>query len=172
MPDFRKSCLGRRLASPVIVNLCNLDGHHLVAHIAAEFGGALAVGVLDARNGAVVASAANDEDWRHRLDEAARGRGFVFAGTRIAAVAALINKISTRTGVSQTGFKQIILASAAAVITFQKCPWQEDLVLFTVLRESNQLEIALVRLRVLLEDLARDIAVVCAPRRAEVRYVN
>lgn len=154
------------------VTYSNLDGHHLVSHVAAEVREALAVGTLHAKTGEVVDSFANDSSWRKRLAQSAAEKSFVFAGTRVAAVAALINKVSARDGKPQYGFKHVTLTSAGTVITFQSCPWQEDLVLFTVLPETTQLEQSLVRLRTVISGLLRDIEVVCAPRPALARYVN
>jgi len=84
----------------------------------------------------------------------------------LAAVASLINHLSegSNAGVQ---LEQVSLAADDSRIVFQRCPWNEREVLFVVLPDDGGAETNFALLRLVLESVRRDVAIVRAPRVEE-----
>ncbi len=110
------------------------------------------------------------DPWTALLLRAAAGTGSVFPGLRLGAIAALLNKISE--GKDNTSrLDDVSLAAEDSRIVFQRCPWDEREVLFVVLPENGGAETNFALLRLVLESVRRDVAIVRAPR-VEERCLN
>ncbi|MEI9947419.1 MAG: hypothetical protein WDO74_00130 [Pseudomonadota bacterium] len=143
-----------------------LDADALLARIANVLGDCLAVGSLNRYTGALSASLACTEPWAVLLSRAAAGAGSVFPGARLATVAALLNKISDSKG-SATPLDHVSLVVDGSRVVFQRCPWDEREVLFVVLPDNGGTEMNFALLRLVLESVRRDVAIVRAPRVEE-----
>lgn len=142
-----------------------LDTDALLERIANVLGDCLAVGSLNRKTGALSASLPRAELWAAALSRAAAGTGAVFPGVRLAAVAAVLNNIDGKDRGAQ--FKHVSLEAEGARIVFQRCPWDERDVLFVVLPENGGAETNFALLRLVLESVRRDVAIVRAPRVEE-----
>jgi len=84
----------------------------------------------------------------------------------LGAVAAVLNNVSdSKDRASQ--LQHVSLATEGARIVFQRCPWDERDVLFVVLPEDGGAETNFALLRLVLESVRRDVAIVRAPRVEE-----
>ena len=143
-----------------------LDTDALLERIANVLGDCLAVGSLNRKTGALSASLPRAELWAAALSRAVAGTGAVFPGVRLAAVAALMNKLAEgKDGAAQ--LQHVSLAAEGSRIVFQSCPWNEREVLFVVLPEDGGAETNFALLRLVLESVRRDVAIVRAPRVEE-----
>lgn len=120
---------------------------------------------MNRKTGALSASLPHAELWAAALSRAAAGTGAVFPGVRLAAVAAVLNNVDGKDRAAQ--FKHVSLAAEGARIVFQRCPWDERDVLFVVLPENGGAETNFALLRLVLESVRRDVAIVRAPRVEE-----
>jgi len=142
------------------------DTDSLLRRIATVLGDCLALGSLNRKTGALTASHPCTELWATRFAHAVTGEGSVFPGVRLAAVASLINHLSegSNAGVQ---LEQVSLAADDSRIVFQRCPWNEREVLFVVLPDDGGAETNFALLRLVLESVRRDVAIVRAPRVEE-----
>jgi len=148
------------------VEALELDVDVLLERIANVLGDCLAVGTLNRKSGALRASRARAEPWATALSRAAGGTGAVFPGVRLAAVAAVLNNIADGKD-RAVQLEHVSLAAEGARILFQRCPWEERDVLFVVLPENGGAETNFALLRLVLESVRRDVAIVRAPRVEE-----
>jgi hypothetical protein len=148
------------------VEALELDVDVLLERIAKVLGDCLAVGTLNRKTGALGASLAPAELWATALARAAAGTGAVFPGVRLASVAAVLNNISNAKERS-VQLEHVSLAAEGARIVFQRCPWDDRDVLFVVLPENGGAETNFALLRLVLESVRRDVAIVRAPRVEE-----
>ena len=150
-----------------LVNALELDPHALLERIAKVLGDCLAVGSLNRRTGALGAYLPRSAQWSEQLARAATGAGAVFPGVRLGAIAALLSEISAGAR-STTQFENVsLVAEEGSSIVFQRCPWDEREVLFVVLPDDGRGETNLALLRLVLESVRRDVAIVRAPRVEE-----
>ena len=82
------------------------------------------------------------------------------------AVAGLLHKIS-EDAASAAQFAQASFVVDDSRIVFQRCPWNERELLFVVLPENDLAEMTFSLLRLVLESVRRDVAIVRAPRVEE-----
>ena len=143
-----------------------LDADALLQRIAHVLGDCLAVGLLNRRTGRLSASLACTEMWAELLTRASAGEGSVFPGVRLATVATLLNQISERNDAGPP-LEQVSLAAQGSRIVFQRCPWDEREVLFIALPDNGGTETNFALLRLVLESVRRDVAIVRAPRVEE-----
>lgn len=148
------------------MNAPELDADALLERIANVLGDCLAVGSLNRKTGALSASLPRAELWAAALARAAAGTGAVFPGVRLAAVAAVLNKIAEGND-GATQLQHVSLATEGSRIVFQRCPWDERDVLFVVLPEDGGAETNFALFRRVLESVRRDVAIVRAPRVEE-----
>jgi len=150
----------------LLVEALELDTDSLLERIANVVGDCLAVGSLNRKTGALSASLPRVDLWAAALSRAAAGTGAVFPGVRLGAVAAVLNNVSdSKDRASQ--LQHVSLATEGARIVFQRCPWDERDVLFVVLPEDGGAETNFALLRLVLESVRRDVAIVRAPRVEE-----
>ncbi|HYQ27064.1 MAG TPA: hypothetical protein VER04_07590 [Polyangiaceae bacterium] len=144
-----------------------LDPHSLMERITNVLGDCLAVGSLNRRTGALGAYLPRSTPWKEQLARAAVGANAVFPGVRLGAIAALLSEISAgRRNTAQ--FENVsITAEEGSTVVFQRCPWDEHEVLFVVLPDDGGGATNLAVLRVVLESVRRDVAIVRAPRVEE-----
>ena len=142
------------------------DVDALLERIANVIGDCLAVGSLHRKTGALRASLPRAEPWAAALSRAAAGTGAVFPGVRLATVATVLNNISDPKDAS-VQLEQVSIAAEGARIVFQRCPWDERDVLFVVLPEDGGTDTNFALLRLVLESVRRDVAIVRAPRVEE-----
>jgi hypothetical protein len=143
-----------------------LDADALLERIANVLGDCLAVGTINRKTGALSASLPRAELWAAALSRAAVGKGAVFPGVRLGAVAAVLSKLADGNG-SAAQLEHVSIAAEDARIIFQPCPWHERDVLFVVLPEDGGAETNFALLRLVLESVRRDVAIVRAPRVEE-----
>lgn len=143
-----------------------LDSDALLERIANVLGTCLAVGSLNRKTGALNASLPRAELWAAALARAGSGTGAVFPGVRLAAVAAVLNNI-TDTKDRAAKLEHVSLPAEGARIVFQRCPWDERDALFVVLPADGGEETNFALLRLVLESVRRDVAIVRAPRVEE-----
>jgi len=156
--------LASRLQSVVLVKTPELDAAALLQRIANVLGDCLAVGALNRKTGALSASWARTDSWAEVLSRASGGKGTLIPGVRLAAVAALLNKISEG---KDTRLDDVSLVAEGSRIVFQRCPWDERVVLFVVLPDNSGMETNYALFRLVLESVRRDVAIVRAPRVEE-----
>src|SRR4051812_39643434 len=144
----------------------DLDADALLLRIANVLGDCLALGSLNRKTGALSASVPRAEPWAAALAQAAAGAGSVFPGVRLAAVAAVLNTLADGKG-SAAQLQHVSLAAEGSRIVFQRCPWDERDVLFVVLPDNSGVETNFALLRLVLESVRRDVAIVRAPRVEE-----
>jgi len=150
----------------LLVKAPELDSDALLERIANVLGDCLAIGSLNRKTGALSASLPRAELWAAALSRAAAGTGAVFPGVRLAAVASVLNNIAA--GQDRAAqLQHVSLAAEGARIVFQRCPWDERDVLFVVLPENGGAETNFALLRLVLESVRRDVAIVRAPRVEE-----
>jgi hypothetical protein len=145
-----------------------LDTGALLERIASVLGDCLAVGSMNRKTGALSAALPRAELWAAALARAAAGTGSLFPGVRLAAVAAVLNNVSSG---KDSALQHVSLAAEGSRIVFQYCPWDEREVLFVVLPENGGAETNFALLRLVLESVRRDVAIVRAPR-VEERCLN
>jgi len=148
------------------VKVPEFDADALLDRIANVLGDCLAVGSMNRKTGALSASLSRAELWAAALSRAAEGTGAVFPGVRLAAVAAVLSRIADGNG-SAAQLEHVSIAAEDARIIFQRCPWDERDVLFVVLPENGGAETNFALLRLVLESVRRDVAIVRAPRVEE-----
>jgi hypothetical protein len=148
------------------VEALEFDTDALLERIANVLGDCLAVGSLNRKTGALSASLPRAEMWATALSQAAAGTGSVFPGVRLAAVATVLNNVSDSKE-RAAKFQDVSLTAEGARIVFQRCPWDERDVLFVVLPENGGAETNFALLRLVLESVRRDVAIVRAPRVEE-----
>jgi hypothetical protein len=148
------------------VKVPEFDADALLERIANVLGDCLAVGSMNRKTGALTASLSRAELWAAALSRAAAGTGAVFPGVRLAAVAAVLSKIADGK-ISAAQLEHVSLAAEDSRIIFQRCPWDERDVLFVVLPENGGAETNFALLRLVLESVRRDVAIVRAPRVEE-----
>ncbi|MEI9950125.1 MAG: hypothetical protein WDO74_14415 [Pseudomonadota bacterium] len=145
------------------MNAPALDADALLNRIANVLGDCLAVGSLNRKTGALSASLPRTEQWAELLSPLSAGTHSPFPGVRLAAIATLLNKISEGKD-SLARLDQVSLAAEGSRIVFQRCPWDDREVLFVVLPENGGAEANFALLRLVLESVRRDVAIVRAPR--------
>jgi len=151
----------------MLVKAPELDAHALLERIAKVLGDCLAVGSLNRKTGALGAHLPRSALWTEQLARAVAGSGAVFPGVRLGAIAALLSEISAGSR-NVTQFENVSLAAEDdSMIVFQRCPWDEREVLFVVLPDDGRGETNLALLRLVLESVRRDVAIVRAPRVEE-----
>ena len=148
------------------MKLPELDSDELVQRVAKGLGACLAIGSLSRRTGALTTYIANTDRWEGVLAKATAGTGWAFPGVRLAAVAALITKISSGKA-KEAQLSEMSLGAEQSRIVFQRCPWNRREVLFVVLPKDDATEEHFSVLRRVLESLRRDVAIVQAPRAEE-----
>ncbi len=148
------------------MNTPALDADALLNRIANVLGDCLAVGTLNRGSGALSACLPRTELWAELLSPAFTGTGSPFPGVRLAAVATLLNKISEGRDKAAL-LEQVSLAAQGSRVVFQRCPWDEREVLFVVLPENGGVDTNFALLRLVLESVRRDVAIVRAPRVEE-----
>jgi len=149
-----------------LVEALEFDAGALLERIANVIGDCLAVGSLDRKTGGLNAALPRAELWADALSRAAAGTGALFPGVRLAALAGVLNNVSDgKDRASQ--LQHVSLAAEGARIVFQRCPWDEREVLFVVLPEDGGAETNFALLRLVLESVRRDVAIVRAPRVEE-----
>jgi len=148
------------------VEALELDTDALLERIANVLGDCLAIGSLNRKTGKLTASLPRAEPWVAALSRAAAGTGAVFPGVRLAAVAAVLNNIADGKG-RATQLEQVSLSTEGSRIVLQRCPWDECEALFVVLPENGGAETNFALLRLVLESVRRDVAIVRAPRVEE-----
>jgi hypothetical protein len=149
------------------MNALELDPNALLERITKVLGDCLAVGSLNRKTGALGAYLPRNAQWREQLARAAVGTGAVFPGVRLGAIAALLSDISAGKR-SMAQFENVSLATEdGSRIVFQRCPWDEREVLFVVIPDDGGGETNLALLRLVLESVRRDVAIVRAPRVEE-----
>lgn len=148
------------------VEALEFDAQALLERIANVLGDCLAVGSLNRKTGALNASLPRAELWAAALTRAGAGTGAMFPGVRLAAVATVLNNIAD-TKERATKLECVSLISAGARIVFQRCPWNESDALFVVLPADGGEETNFALLRLVLESVRRDVAIVRAPRVEE-----
>jgi hypothetical protein len=149
------------------VNAPELDTDALLVRIANVLGDCLALGSLNRRTGALSASLPRAEPWTAALAQAAAGTGSVFPGVRLASVAAVLNTLAEGRDSVAAQLQYVSLAAEGSRIVFQRCPWDERDVLFVVLPDNGGAETNFALLRLVLESVRRDVAIVRAPRVEE-----
>lgn len=143
-----------------------LDAEALLERIANALSDCLALGSLSRRTGALSAHLPRSERWAALLSQAESGVGSIFPGARLGAVAALLNKISEgKDGAAH--FDEASLVAEGSRFVFQRCPWNTGEVLFAVFPENRAAEANFSLLRLVLESVRRDVAIVRAPRVEE-----
>jgi len=162
--------LASRLHSALLVKAPEFDADALLERIAKVLGDCLAVGSMNRKTGALTASLARAELWAVALARAAAGTGSIFPGVRLAAVAAVLNNIAHGKD-SGPLLQRVSIVAEDSRIIFQYCPWDERDVLFVVLPDDGGAETNFALLRIVLESLRRDVAIVRAPR-VEARCLN
>lgn len=165
-----RSRLASRLHQALLVKAPEFDADALLERIAKVLGDCLAVGSMNRKTGALTASLARTELWAVALARAAAGTGAIFPGVRLAAVAAVLNNIASGKDGGAL-LQHVSLAAEGSRIVFQYCPWDEREVLFVVLPDDGGAETNFALLRLVLESLRRDVAIVRAPR-VEERCLN
>ena len=140
-----------------------LDTDSLLQRIATVLGDCLAIGSLNRKTGALTASLACTELWALQLEQAVAGEGSIFPGVRLAAVATRLNQLSDGK-YNATQLDHVSLAADDSRIVFQRCPWNDREVLFIVLPDNGGAETNFALLRLVLESVRRDVAIVRAPR--------
>ena len=148
------------------VEATEFDTDALLERIANVIGDCLAVGSLNRKTGALSASLPRAELWGAALSRAAAGNGPIFPGVRLAALAAVLNNVSEKKD-RASQLQHVSLAAEGTRIVFQRCPWDERDVLFVVLPENGGTETNFALLRLVLESVRRDVAIVRAPRVEE-----
>ena len=143
-----------------------LDAERLLERIATVLGDCQAIGSLNRKTGGLSAALPRTEVWAALLAPAAAGIGPVFPGVRLGAVAALINKVSTNKEAASE-LDQVSVVAEDSRIVFQRCPWDDREVLFVVLPENAGAATNFALLRLVLESVRRDVAIVRAPRVEE-----
>jgi hypothetical protein len=143
-----------------------LDTEALLERIASALGDCLAIGSLSRKTGALRAQLSRTEQWTALLSQAASGTASIFPGVRLAVVAALINKISEGQD-SAAQLDQVSLVVEGSLLVFQRCPWNTGDVLFVAFPENRAAETNFALLRLVLESVRRDVAIVRAPRVEE-----
>jgi len=148
------------------VKALEFDADALLERIANVVGDCLAVGSLNRKTGALSASWSRAELWAAALERAHAGTGAIFPGVRLAAVAAVLNNLSDSK--NRAGkLEYVSLAAEGARIIFQRCPWDDRDALFVVLPADGGEETNFALLRLVLESVRRDVAIVRAPRVEE-----
>jgi len=143
-----------------------LDTDALIHRIATVVGDCLAIGSLNRKTGELTASLACTEVWATQLERAVAGEGSIFPGVRLAAVATLLNQISDSKH-NPAQLDRVSLVAEDSRIVLQRCPWDEREVLFIVLPDDGGAETNFALLRLVLESVRRDVAIVRAPRVEE-----
>lgn len=157
---------GLLLALPLFVKALEFDTNALLERIANVLGDCLAVGTLNRKTGALSASLPRAELWADALTRAAAGKGAIFPGVRLAAVAAVLNN-AFEGKARAAELEYVSLAAENARIVFQRCPWDDGDVLFVILPDDGGAESNFALLRLVLESVRRDVAIVRAPRVEE-----
>jgi hypothetical protein len=155
-----------RLHWLLLVEALEFDVDVLLERIANVLGDCLAVGTLNRKTGALGASLARAELWAAALSRAAAGTGAVFPGVRLAALAAVLNNVSDAKD-RALKLEHVSVAAEGARVVFQHCPWDERDVLFVVLPDNSGTETNFALLKLVLESVRRDVAIVRAPRVEE-----
>lgn len=170
MRKFLRRMRCRRLAPSLhqrpFVEAHELDSDALLERIANVLGDCLAVGSLNRKTGALSASLPRAELWAAALARAGAGTGAVFPGVRLAALAAVLNNISD-TKDRAAKLEHVSVTAEGARIVFQRCPWDERDALFVVLPADGGEATNFALLRLVLESVRRDVAIVRAPRVEE-----
>ena len=123
---------------------------------------------MSQQTGALGAHWARTERWAALLSQAESGSDPIFPGARLAAVAVLLNQISEGNGTGKAAqLDQVSLVAQDSRIVFQRCPWNTNEVLFVVLPDSPAAAASFALLRLVLESIRRDVAIVRAPRVEE-----
>jgi hypothetical protein len=159
--------VGLEFALSARVDLYQLDSLRLFERIALVLGDCLAIGSLNRKTGALSAALPRTELWAALLAPAAAGIGPVFPGVRLATVATLISNVCGAKTSHMPRLEEVSFVAEDARIIFQRCPWDEREVLFTVLPENGGADTNLALLRMVLESVRRDVAIVRAPRVEE-----
>jgi|GEM_PF-1254490 len=162
--------LAARLQRAPFVKAPELDTDALLDRIAHTVVDCLAIGTLSRRTGHLGAYLPCSEAWAGLFSEAATGEASFFPGVRLGALAALLNEISEGKE-NAAHFDKMSLAAHDARIVFQRCPWDERQVLFAVLPDDAAAATSFSLLRLVLESVRRDVAIVRAPR-VEERCLN
>ena len=158
--------LAARLQRALLVKAPELDAGALLERIANTIGDCLAIGTLNRKTGALGAYLPRSEHWAALLRVAATDAGSVFPGARLGAVAALLTRVAE--GQESTGkLARVSLVADESLLVFQRCPWDPRQVLFAVLPDNGACEINFACLRLVLESVRRDVAIVRAPRVEE-----
>jgi hypothetical protein len=160
------SAVGLGLALRLPVEALEFDADALLERIANVLGDCLAVGSLNRKTGALNASLPRAELWAAALSRAGAGTGAVFPGVRLSAVASVLNNIADSKE-RAAKLEHVSLAAEGARIVFQRCPWDERDALFVVLPADGGEETNFALLRLVLESVRRDVAIVRAPRVEE-----
>ncbi len=158
--------LASRLHYRPDVNAYELDPQRLFERIAIVLGDCLAIGSLNRKTGALSAVLPRTELWAALLAPAAAGIGPVFPGVRLATVAALISNVCAYRDRAPK-LEEVSFVAEDARILFQRCPWDDREVLFMILPENGNADNNLALLRLVLESVRRDVAIVRAPRVEE-----
>ena len=146
------------------------DAESLLERIANVLGVCLALGSMNRKTGALSAALAPDERWAEVMSQVEVGSAPVFPGARLGAVAALLHRISEELEIG-VQFEQVSLVAEETRIVFQRCPWNEREVVFVVLPDNEGAATTFALLRLVLESVRRDVAIVRAPR-VEARCWN
>jgi len=142
------------------------DANALLNRIAHTVSACLAIGTLSRRTGQLGSYMPCNEAWAVLLSEATSGDASIFPGVRLGAIAALLNEISEGKE-NAAHFDKMSLVAHDSRIVFQRCPWDERQVLFAVLPDEEPAETNFGLLRLVLESVRRDVAIVRAPRVEE-----
>ena len=160
------SSLAFALQPRLLVKAPEFDSEGLLERIATVLGDCRAIGSLNCNTGGLSVALPRTKLWAALLAPAAAGMGPVFPGVRLGAVAAMINKVSTDHA-TRPQLHEVSVVAEDSRIVFQRCPWDEREVLFAVLPENAGAETNFALLRLVLESVRRDVAIVRAPRIEE-----